>query len=467
MTTTPRFAIVGHPNKGKSSIVSTLIHNDGIAINELSGTTIKSQSFPFTVDGQTLYELFDTPGFQRPRQVLSWISHHAKDASQRSTAVKAFVDEHRATALETGKFRDEVELLSPIVQEGAGIIYVVDGSVPYTPEYEAEMTILQWTGQPRMALINPIRGESHIEEWQQALGQFFSLVKVFNPMTADLEKQLAVLNAFKELTPGWKDSLEKSLTSIQGNRTKLHEQSAYIIAERLTDILSFQTCLPLAADSAKSITENTVKKTYQKVLREKETALRQAIAELFMHSRLQCQEQQLEIDYPDLFDEDYWYIFGLTRKKLVALATTAGAAAGAILDAGVGGASLMTGSILGGIAGGSSTLFFTQKPDKVSVKGMPLAGKKLCAGPIKNIQFTFVLLGRAIIHQQAVSQRPHADHSLLKLEEVEHIDWINQLTQAQQAKLTRLLQKSHKGLSPDEIGQLKGLILITTKWSQF
>ena len=459
MKTIPRFAIVGHPNKGKSSIVSTLIHNDNIAINELSGTTVQSQSYPFSVNGHTLYELFDTPGFQRPRQALSWISAHAEDASQRVAAVKTFIKEHKATAAESGKFRDEVELLSPISLEGAGIIYVVDGSVPYTPEYEAEMTILQWTGQPRMALINPISGETHVEEWKQALGQFFSLVKVFNPMTADLEKQLAVLNAFKELTPEWKNTLEKSLTSIQDRNARLLEQSAYIIAERVADLLSFQTCLPLISDSAKQLTENTVKQTYQKTLRKKETGMRKAIAELFMHSRLQCQEQELETDYPDLFDEDFWYIFGLTRKKLVGLSAAAGAAAGAVLDAGIGGASFMAGSVLGGIAGGSSTLFFTQKPDKVSIKGMSLAGKQLCAGPIKNIQFAFVILGRAIAHQQAVSQRPHADHSVLQLDEVEKIDWINKLSQTQQAKLTRLLQKSHKGLSLDEIGQFKKLII--------
>ena len=52
-------------------------------------------------------------------------------------------------------FPDECELLRPIV-EGAGILYVVDGSVPYGPEYEAEMEILRWTGRPSMAVINPI-----------------------------------------------------------------------------------------------------------------------------------------------------------------------------------------------------------------------------------------------------------------------------------------------------------------------
>ena len=33
------FAVVGHPNKGKSSIVATLAENDAVAIGATPGTT--------------------------------------------------------------------------------------------------------------------------------------------------------------------------------------------------------------------------------------------------------------------------------------------------------------------------------------------------------------------------------------------------------------------------------------------
>ncbi|MDO6749912.1 hypothetical protein, partial [Gilvimarinus sp. 1_MG-2023] len=80
--------------------------------------------------------------------------------------VQDFVTEQRHAA--SSRFQDEIELLQPIL-DGAGIIYVVDGSLPYSPEFEAEMTILQCTGQPRKALINPIVGAAHVEEWQNSL----------------------------------------------------------------------------------------------------------------------------------------------------------------------------------------------------------------------------------------------------------------------------------------------------------
>ncbi|MCZ6888726.1 MAG: 50S ribosome-binding GTPase, partial [Gammaproteobacteria bacterium] len=60
----PRIAVVGHPNKGKSSIVATLAEDDGVGISHFPGTTTKARAFPLRVDTEVLYELIDTPGFQ-------------------------------------------------------------------------------------------------------------------------------------------------------------------------------------------------------------------------------------------------------------------------------------------------------------------------------------------------------------------------------------------------------------------
>ena len=50
----PSFAVVGHPNKGKSSIVATLAQDDSIRIAAESGTTTEARAFPMVVDGRTL-----------------------------------------------------------------------------------------------------------------------------------------------------------------------------------------------------------------------------------------------------------------------------------------------------------------------------------------------------------------------------------------------------------------------------
>src|SRR5690606_17221497 len=73
MMLVPHLCVVGHPNKGKSSIVSTLTENDSVRIGTESGTTTNADSFEFMLDQRVLLRLTDTPGFQRARQVLSWL----------------------------------------------------------------------------------------------------------------------------------------------------------------------------------------------------------------------------------------------------------------------------------------------------------------------------------------------------------------------------------------------------------
>jgi len=202
----PEFAVVGHPNKGKSSIVSTLAHDESVQISNTPGTTTKQRSFPLKIDGEILYELYDTPGFQRARAVLAWLKREEVPADQKVDRVRRFVYEHR----DDSRFHDEVELLEPILN-GAGIIYVVDGSKPYGPEYEAEMEILRWTGQPSMALINLIDETDYVEEWKRALGHYFRMVRVFNPMEANFSQHIALLESMAQLKEEWTPSVKQSI----------------------------------------------------------------------------------------------------------------------------------------------------------------------------------------------------------------------------------------------------------------
>lgn len=458
MKTLPKFAVVGHPNKGKSSIVATLAHNDSIAISDVSGTTQNAHSYPYTLENTVLYELIDTPGFQRPRQVLSWLEKYANNAAERSVAVRKFTEEHKSTAKETGRFNDEIELLTPILN-GAGIIYVVDGSVPYIAEYEAEMSVLQWTGQPRMALINPIGGEAYVKEWQQALGQYFSLVKVFNPMTAGIKKQLSILRAFAELNNDWEHELKQSITKIEQQFLDTHEQAAYSIAEAIENMLSTKKSAALVNDSLKTTIQDKLKQHYQRALVTQENQLRKHLIELYSHYKLKFEQTELQAEYPELLDQDYWYLFGLSRQKLITLSVSASAAAGAIIDVSLGGASLMMGALTGGVVGGAASIFYSAKPDRIQIKGMPLGGKQLVAGPVKNLQFAFVLLGRAIEYQKALVLRAHADKSLLVLPDINSEHWIETLDKTKQITLTRLLLKAAKGLSQKERKSLQGIIL--------
>ena len=69
----PEFAIIGHPNEGKSSVLSTLAEDDSVRVSPIPGETVLCQPFPVRIDGREIIRFIDTPGFQNPRQTLQWL----------------------------------------------------------------------------------------------------------------------------------------------------------------------------------------------------------------------------------------------------------------------------------------------------------------------------------------------------------------------------------------------------------
>ncbi len=452
------FAVVGAPNKGKSSIVATLTRQDAVKISEISGTTTSAQAFELNIDGIPQYRLIDTPGFQRPRQVLSWLQQHSPNAAERQQVIQDFVSQQRHEG--NTKFQDEIALLQPIL-DGAGIIYVIDGSRPYSPEFEAEMTILQWTSQPRMALINPIGGEAYVQEWQNALNQFFSVVRVFDPMTADQQKQFTILTAFAELYEPWRHALESTIDTLQDYFKRIEQQAALLVAEHLAQMLSHVSETKVPAEFVQQTLEKTLKAEYQQALRQTETDMQNQLQALYAHPEMHIDTPTLDIDYPDLFDSSHWYLYGLDRKKIVMLSASAGAAAGVVIDIGVGGASLMTGALTGGLLSGAASIFATATPENLTIQGLPVAGKTLTAGPIKNLTFSFALLGRAVAFLDLVLKRTHADRTVASVNGDNNYfsDRFNRLNKSDQVQLTQLLQKAHQGLDAQELTKLRDWIL--------
>ena len=64
----PRFAVVGRPNAGKSSIVNAFIGEDRNIVTEIAGTTRDAIDTPFTYNGKN-YIVIDTAGMRRKRAI--------------------------------------------------------------------------------------------------------------------------------------------------------------------------------------------------------------------------------------------------------------------------------------------------------------------------------------------------------------------------------------------------------------
>lgn len=461
------FAVVGHPNKGKSSIVATLAENEQVAIGDAPGTTFDADRYTFSIEGETLYVLIDTPGFQRSKEVLEWLHEREEGVSDRPRLVADFVAANDTDE----RFRDECTLLKPIV-EGAGILYVVDGTKPYGAEFQIEMEILRWTGQPRMALVNMIGDGDYLAEWRHALGQYFSIVRVFDAMRADFDTRLNLLRAFGELAEPWRPSLDRAVAALQSERELRLQQSASEIADELIDCIQLKVRAPLrdhiatdeglentledlADDNRKALTTQLLNDLQQQ-LRRREQAARERVQAMYHHESLTRDEVGLALVGGDLFTRESWELFGLSKLQLVVTGSVSGAIAGFGIDAAVGGASLLLGTGIGAVVGGIGTWLGSSQLARTNVLGDPLGDRILEVGPVSRANFPWVLVGRAWLHHHLVRERNHAlrDAISMRLDTAEHL--MNQTPD----ELRRDLGKAFENLRDPDVGSDSRLALV-------
>lgn len=447
--TTPTFAVVGRPNKGKSSIVATLARDDAVYIDARAGSTLQARTYPMRVDGHTLYELVDTPGIQRARAVLDWLNAHCSDAAARPDTVKAFVEQHE----DEPRFADECQMLRPIVN-GAGIIYVVDGSCPYGSDYEAEMEILRWSGRPSLALINPIESQEFVQEWSAGLGQFFKTVRIFDAHRAEVTKQLELLELFGHLDPRWREPLEQAIEVLRQDRQLQARTASIYITDLLVDAITYSVEQAVPQGLPQEPVRKLLYERYKRHLVSQERRCRARVEELYYYTRLKKSEASLALEESDLFNLEQWYLWGLGKKSMVTVAASAGAlvggSTGMLLDAASGGllgglGTLVTGSG-GAVSGALGALKYADRIAQVKVRGIPSGGQMIACGPAKNPNFPFVLLGRALLHQRLVCTRTHANRNELKLE-MPLLEW---LTDKERKRLARLFEDIRNSKKVDE-----------------
>lgn len=424
MSEIPHLSVTGHPNKGKSSLVATLTENDGVLISVESGTTIQADSFDFQVDGQTFLRLTDTPGFQRARQLLGWLQESSPDVEERPARVAAFLAEpgHRH------RFPDEVALLTPIMA-GSGILYVVDATQPLTAADEAEMEILQWTGQPRMAVMNPMAEAPLRLEWQPVLERFFPRVSLFNPLTASPAERLELLQSLGQLRPGWQEPIDRLCERLVLRDHQRIEAMAGLLARYWLEQMARREPVTLLDQQG----FNRAGDKLRHKLDEAEQGFCRQLLELWGHQRSRLARQvHWELDEDRLMNTETWYLWGLGKKQLLMVSAAAGAATGLVIDAGTGGSSLMLGAVSGGVIGSLGGWWASQQLPGKRLGWLPLTRQKQFAGPVLHPNFPLVVMARSLAFAGQLQGRTHARREQLALQ-ASAAHW-------QQTEQVRLLQ---------------------------
>jgi hypothetical protein len=347
MPTVPEFAIIGHPNEGKSSVLSTLAEDDSVRVSPIPGETVLCQPFPVRIDGREIIRFIDTPGFQNPRQTLQWLQDYQGPEDRLLTA---FIEAHR----DDPAFRDDCELLRPVAA-GAGVIFVVDGSRPLRHVDRAEMEILRLTGAQRMAVINCKEEEfAALPQWQSEFRKHFNSVRLFNSCRANYRQRIELLESLKAIDQRLEPVLRSVIEAFQADWEGRNIEAAAILAAMLRDILGYRravSCPP----GEEEVRRQALRREYEAYVVDAERSARQAIRRLYKHNIFNLELPPHSILAEDLFSRQTWEFLGLSDRQLIVAGALGGAALAAGIDAATLGASFGLFSAIGGLIGAGAT----------------------------------------------------------------------------------------------------------------
>ena len=414
----PTFAVVGAVNHGKSSVVAALAEDDRVRVSSMPGETVANQRFGL----RDLLTFVDTPGFQNARKMLAELEADTAGGDPLDP-FRRFVERHR----DDPAFEAECRLLQPVI-DGAGILYVVDGSRPLRDINLCEMEVLRRTGAPRLAIVNRTGDDDHVDAWRGRLNQHFNLVREFDAHRVTFADRRDLVEALAIIERDWKERLGRAVQAMDADRRQRLVEAAALITELLVETLGrteHARLDPTVDDATRTAQAEGLKRRYMDGIAELERAAHRKIIALYAHHHVRPEAMPDQVFAGDLFGEETWRLFGLGMRQLVGLSAVAGGVAGAGVDAATLGHSFGVGAALGAATGAGGAYVLGRRRPEIAVawpggamtKWMAsfgpagkwrFGGADLVVGPYRAENFPWILLDRALCVVATVATRSHA-----------------------------------------------------------
>lgn len=403
----PVFAVVGHPNEGKSTVLSTLAEDDGVRVSPFPGETAECRSFPVTIDGREILRFVDTPGFQYPTATLEWFQENESGSRNLATA---FLTAHRK--LHT--FRSECELLGALA-EGAGVIYVADGSRPIETEDKIEMEILRLAGNPRMAVINS-KDElpDYLEEWEDIARRYFNSVRLFNAHRATYSDRIALLESLKSIDQRWEPALQSAIAAFREDWSRRISKTAAGLVSYLEACVTHSQGAKWKADQDEHECKRVAQEKYFQAIRTLENEFRKTVKRIFKHNLFEYEVQGHSILGEDLLSRKTLKLLGLSRKQIAGVGAVSGGIVGGFFDAHTGGTSLFAGTLIGAGVGGVVGYFSSSRLTEIKVANLDLGWKEIVVRAQRLSNLPFILLDRALLYFELAINWSHGRRELPK-----------------------------------------------------
>jgi GTP-binding protein EngB required for normal cell division len=344
--------VAGHANHGKTSIIRTFTRDNKFgAVSDVPGATKDIHYTKFILHGKTYLKLHDTPGFQ--------FSSLAIETCGETCVIEDIENFFQSS----DEFRHDLLALEQ-VRKSHIILYVVDVTQPPSERLRDDFQVLAKSMVPVLPLFNFTSNKSanYEREWKEALRRYnyhdFTRYDAhhFNPAHEQLLYQRMV-DKLQDQTLQRK-FLEWRMRDSRRQEQDLARRGRLVICEMLLDSVAYRESATHVTKENRKDVEQIVLDTFRKRIQEREYQAFEQLLEIYSIDRNRLHNQGDPGEATPIWSRDP---FGPQSKRDFGVGVSGGMASGAItggaIDVMVGGATFMTGTVIGAVVGGVAGLF--------------------------------------------------------------------------------------------------------------
>jgi len=351
MTDPLRFAVVGHTNAGKTSLLRTLTRQvDFGEVSDRPGTTRHAEAIDLRLDGAVAVRFIDTPGLEDAVALLDYLN--TLEADTRPERIRAFLRGPEARAA----FEQEAKVLRALLEQADAAMLVIDTREPVLPKFRAEVEILTGCAKPIMPVLNFVQdAASRRDAWHQMLLEAglharveFDVVAPFHGAERQLYADMATL------LPARRAQLAGITDALALQERERRQAACRAVASALIDVAAMRRALP-AEEFADELKQAAFVRAFQDDVRRH---ARRGVDDLLAVFAFRAGDAELA-EVPqlagrwedDLFNPELLKDAG----KRLGLGAVIGAGIGVVADVALAGLSLGAATTLGATLGGAAS----------------------------------------------------------------------------------------------------------------
>lgn len=344
-----KLSVVGHTNVGKTSLMRTLMRDVSFGhVAPASATTRQVEGARLLASGQTVVELFDTPGLEDAGALIEALETRDAERHAGPERITSFLNSTSAVE----RFEQEARVLTQVVESDAAL-YVIDAREPVLGKYQDELAILSLCARPILPVLNFVANPNNrVDSWREALSRVgLHAVAEFDTVIFSLDAEAQLWRRLATLTDSHAAALEKLIADRESQADWQRSSGRAMIAELLVDAAAARR----TADRGDQGAVDNAYRSLRDAVGRREQRFVERLLELFRFSEFDYHNLSLPIEQgrwaSSPFDSAVLSVIG--RRAGGGLA--AGAAAGAAVDVATGGLSLGAGTVIGALAAGGMT----------------------------------------------------------------------------------------------------------------